>query len=316
MIGETVIAIGSALGQPFTVTSGIISALNRSIETADGRTLASLIQTNADINQGNSGGPLININGEFIGLNTAILSPTGASVGLGFATPVSRVKKVYDYWIHGVISLEDQLGAEFQDMAPPIREFFWSNYPDLKDHKLNGVVVLQVSPTGIGNGYLQRQDIVTAIDQVEIRDKADLLSRLEEHRGPTLTLNVISKGKVRTIPIPVPNRKVETYRWGGMEVQSLDKPWRRWFNLPEDQEGLVVLKVDEMTGDNQADIRRGDLMLSFNGKEIKSLEDFQSIVQTERPRRAVVETFRQIEKRKGMPQKWEKRTVQISIDSA
>ena len=144
MVGETVIGVGSSLGQPFTVTSGIISALNRAIQEENGNKLFNLIQTDADINQGNSGGPLVNINGEFIGLNTAILSPSGGSVGIGFAIPVSRVKKIYDYWVKGTLSLEDRMGIVIQDMDDSLVQFYKNYYPKLNQETLKGIVVVEV----------------------------------------------------------------------------------------------------------------------------------------------------------------------------
>ncbi|MBD3267793.1 trypsin-like serine protease, partial [bacterium] len=183
MIGETVIGIGNALGQPFTVTSGIISALNRSITTENDMRLFNLIQTDADINRGNSGGPLVNINGKFIGLNTVIISPSGGSVGVGFAIPVLRVKNIYDYWIHNILSVEDQMGLEIQEMDTYLEHHFRRFYPNLQNEKLKGVVVLEVSPGGLCDGKLQSADIIHHVDEKTVESISDLRSILEEHSG-------------------------------------------------------------------------------------------------------------------------------------
>ncbi len=314
MIGETVIAIGNALGQPFTVTTGIISALNRVIQTGDGRKFHSLIQTNADINQGNSGGPLVNINGEFIGLNTAIMSPTGASVGLGFAIPVSRVKRVYEYWVNGVISLEDQIGLELQDLDAHLTEFFKSYYPALQKQNLSGVVVLEVKKTGLGNKYLQRRDIITAVDQKPVKNVTDFLNRLEEHRGPMLSVNIIRDGTAKTFLIPVPDMKVEKYSWAGMVLQTLDNPWRRWFGLQDDDAGVVVLSVNRESPVN-GNIQRGDLILGINEQSIKNLDDLRRAIQADsRSRYININTLRLKEKRKNQPRKWDRRTVRMALE--
>jgi len=303
MIGETVIAIGSALGQPFTVTSGIISALNRSIE-AKNRRLNNLIQTNADINRGNSGGPLININGEFIGLNTAIISPTGGSVGLGLAIPVSRVKKIYDYWVNHILSLEDQMGLEIQDMNPSLKGWFHKYYATLSEESLDGVVVLTVSPHAISTGQIIRRDIIVSVDGQSIENSSDFLARLEEHQGSSVKLGIIREGnKIETV-LPSASRKVETILFQGMEIQELDNPWRRWLDLTDDdKELLVVLSVIPGSEAEKAVIQRGDVLIAANQIQLHSLNDLrQAIPALNRARHIQLDTARQVEKRwKGRP---------------
>ncbi len=292
MVGETVIAIGSALGQPFTVTNGIISALNRTIEGKNERPLTNLIQTNADINRGNSGGPLVNINGEFIGLNTVILSPSGGSVGLGFAIPVSRIKRIYDYWVKGILLLEDQMGLEIQDLTQHIERFFRTYYPSLKEEDLTGIVVVQVSPSGLSAGKLKKRDLIVRVNGNPISDSRDFQSRLEEHQGNDLSLEIIREGQRETITIPVSQRKVEKISWQGMEFQALDNPWRNRLEISEGQEGVVILSVDPDSAAakakivsnypnyaaNHAGIQRGDIILSLNKKYVvNSLDDMKEI---------------------------------------
>lgn len=276
MIGETVIAIGNALGQSFTVTNGIISALNRSISDESGRELHTLIQTNADINRGNSGGPLVNINGEFIGLNTAILSPSGGSVGLGFAIPISRVKQVYDYWVNHIPALEDRMGIEYQDMTPDLRLFFQSNYEELKDKPLSGIVVLNVEEDGFCADALLRRDIIVGVDGKTVINSREFVNHLEEHRGKTLQLSLIREGQKETLQIKVPNERIQTTQWLGMEMQELDSPWRRWYGIDKRQHGLVVLSVFPKSRAAEAGIKRGDIVLAINAKPVVTLEDLKA----------------------------------------
>ncbi|MEW6238215.1 MAG: trypsin-like peptidase domain-containing protein [Candidatus Omnitrophota bacterium] len=272
MIGETVIALGNALGQSFTVTDGIISALNRTIEDKEGSRLNTLIQTNADINQGNSGGPLVNINGDFIGLNTAIISPSGGSVGLGFAIPISRVKQVYDYWINHIPSLEDRLGIEIQDMNAPLKHFFQSNYPSLKNEPLDGVVTLKTSPDGLCAGKLARRDIICSVDGNNFKDSKEFIANLEAHQGKKLTLGIIRDGKKSTCELSIPDKNIEIVSWLGMELQKIDNPWRRWCDYQDNQQGLVVLSVKEGSQAQKAEIQRGDILIAVNMTYVSTLE--------------------------------------------
>jgi len=297
MIGESVIAMGNALGQSFTVTNGIISALNRTIEENEGSRLNTLIQTNADINQGNSGGPLVNINGDFIGLNTAIISPSGGSVGLGFAIPISRVKQVYDYWINHIPSLEDRLGIEIQDMNAPIKRFFQSNYPSLKNEPLDGVVTLKVSPDGLCADKLARRDIIYSIDGKNFKDSKEFTGNLEEHQGKTLTLGIIREGKKTAFELSIPEKNIEILSWLGMEVQEIDNPWRRWYEIQENQQGLVVLSVKEGSQAQQAGIQRGDIIIAVNMTDVSTLEQLnearKSLRQTDF---AIIDAYRRSDK--------------------
>jgi serine protease Do len=277
MIGETVIGIGSSLGQPFTVTQGIISALERTIEDKDSNRLYNLIQTDADINQGNSGGPLVNINGEFIGLNTAILSPSGGSVGIGFAIPVSRVKKIYDYWVKDIFSIEDRMGIEIQEMDARIENFFRTNYASLKTISLNGVVVLDVAQDGLCHTKLKRADIIHKVDGFDIENVNDLRSRLEEHTGTSLQLGIIQEGTQKTVTIPIPATKVEKIQWLGMEIQEIDPAWRRWYDLSDNAKYLVIksVKLDSLA--HKAGLQRGYIIAAINQQEISTLADLQKV---------------------------------------
>ncbi len=297
MIGETVIAIGNSMGQPFTVTDGIISALNRSIEDEKGRHLYNLIQTNSDINRGNSGGPLVNINGEFIGLNTAILSPSGGSIGVGFAIPVSRVRKVYDYWVNKTLSLEDQIGLMICDLTPSLERFFRSNYRSLaQQKKLEGVVVAEVSPSGLCTGKIRSRDIIYEVDGKPVKNSVSFLACLEEHKGNQLELGLIREGKHETISIPVPQQEVERYSWLGMELQGLDTPWKRRYGIEEQDHGLVVLSVEPNSAAEKANIQRGDIITSIEKKELKKLDELKRLVRSIRPGETILlEVYRLVD---------------------
>jgi S1-C subfamily serine protease len=312
LIGETVIAAGSALGQPFTVTTGIISALNRTMEISNRRRYNNLIQTNADINQGNSGGPLVNINGEFIGLNTMILSPSGGSVGLGFAIPVSRIKKIYDYWINHIISLEDQLGLVILDVDPKIVRLFKEKYDKLRDVNLDGVYIDSVSMSGLSIDYLKPWDIILEVDGKVIEDSADFLNRLEEHRSGELNLKIIREDNTLAVHMQVASQKVETDSWMAMTFQSLDNCWRGWFDIPEKFAGVVVLSVDPGSEAEKAGIQRGDVLVNVNNKlDLFSLADLRKAkTEFKNDKVLLLQIYRLVEKR------WQPHRVELNNKGA
>lgn len=281
MIGETVIAVGSSLGQPFTVTNGIISALNRTIAEEKGVHLTNLIQTNADINQGNSGGPLVNINGEFIGLNTAIMSPSGGSVGLGFAIPVSRVKKIFDYWVHKKLTIEDQLKIYVQDLTPQLVFFYHDEFPQLKGTKLTGVVVTEVLPGGLAENQLQKIDIIDSINGHPIKNQQEFTDTLELLRGNEVIFHLWREGKQSEVTIQVKEETIATITFLGMELQEMDSHWRRRLDLGLKADYLVVTSVDPNSQAAKEGIERGDvletLQIQASVFEINNLKEMETL---------------------------------------
>jgi S1-C subfamily serine protease len=188
-VGRKVLAIGNPFGLDTTLTVGVVSALGREIDSMSDRKIHNVIQTDAAINPGNSGGPLLNSLGQLIGINTAIYSPSGASVGIGFAIPVNTVKKIVPQLIqHGRI-IRPIMGIE------PAQDS-WARQYDIK-----GVPLLRVTPNfpaaragmiGIRRnrrGDLVFGDIIIAIDNKAVTDNDSLLSILEDHKpGDTVTV--------------------------------------------------------------------------------------------------------------------------------
>lgn len=181
-VGRKVLAIGNPFGLDTTLTVGVVSALGREIKSVNDRTIQDVIQTDAAINPGNSGGPLLNSDGELIGVNTAIYSPSGANVGIGFAIPVNSVRKIVPQLIeHGRI-MRPVLGVE---LIPD----YWA-----RRYRIQGVGILSVTKgmpaARAGMMGLQRNrrgemilgDIVIAINGVSIKNSDDLLTELERYK--------------------------------------------------------------------------------------------------------------------------------------
>ena len=211
-VGQRVLAIGNPFGLDRTLTTGIISALDRTIESESGSLIGNAIQTDAAINPGNSGGPLLNTRGQVIGVNTAIRSPSGGSVGIGFAVPISTVRRVvpdliaYGHYRHPSLRIAvRELGYEVQ---PP------------SDELQHGLLIVDLDPNGpaakagLQAAQMQRQgrrvvfvggDIITAINGQPLRTRDELSLYLEEHTRPgdTVTLTVVNKDGERSVQLTV-----------------------------------------------------------------------------------------------------------------
>lgn len=205
-IGEWVIAVGSPLGFDETVSVGVVSSLNRTLETGGSGLLADAIQTDAAINFGNSGGALANAKGQLIGINTAIASETGGSVGLGFAIPVNRVQRVTaDILKYGRVRY-GSLGASFynrpglllrQDAREQMKEATGAEPPKA------GVIVRAVGRgTGAQSAGLGQLDVILEVDGRKVEEYVDLAKALLDKRaGDSVKVRFWSKGSVKTASI-------------------------------------------------------------------------------------------------------------------
>ncbi len=201
-VGQKVIAIGNPFGFDHTVTTGIVSALGRTMPGAGGVTIRDMIQTDASINPGNSGGPLLNSDGQLIGMNTMIVSPSGASSGLGFAVPVDIIRKIVPQIISFGKVTRPGIGISF------LRDEY------ARRAGVEGAVILDVPRDsrahelglrGLGRDSLGRlyiRDVITGIDSTKIKSYDDLYNALDNYEvGDTVTLTVERDGKSRRVRI-------------------------------------------------------------------------------------------------------------------
>ncbi|WP_319239110.1 trypsin-like peptidase domain-containing protein [uncultured Propionivibrio sp.] len=198
-VGQKVLAIGNPFGLDWTLTTGIVSALDRSLSGDDGYTINHLIQTDAAINPGNSGGPLLDSAGRLIGVNTAIYSPSGSSAGIGFAVPVDTVNRVVPQLIRSGKYTRPSLGVELdEDLNRRLSRLL----------EVSGVVVLRVGTgtpaanaglkglTILRNGDVTAGDIITAVEGKPVDSVGKLLARLDDFRvGDTVRISVLRNGK-------------------------------------------------------------------------------------------------------------------------
>jgi len=215
-VGQKVLAIGNPFGLGLTLTTGIISSLGRTIRSEVGTQIEDVIQTDASINPGNSGGPLLSSDGEMIGINTAILSPTGVSVGIGFAIPVNTAKRIVPQLISKGYVSYPYVGATVQPLFPPIVKM-------LKLDVEKGAMVVEVTPggpadkAGLKGGNRQVQagnilitvggDVITHVDQKEVKDAEELIKTIREKNiGDTVVLKIIRDGKPRDLKLTLQER--------------------------------------------------------------------------------------------------------------
>jgi S1-C subfamily serine protease len=197
-VGQKVFAIGNPFGLDWTLTKGIVSALDRSLPTESGVNVEHLIQTDAAINPGNSGGPLLDSAGRLIGMNTAIFSPSGASAGIGFAVPADTINRVVPQLIRSGKYMRPVLGVEADEGV---------NRRLARLHNIQGVVILRVTPNSAAakaglraatlarDGSLTPGDIIVEIQGQPVESVGKLIGRLDDFKvGETIRLGVLREG--------------------------------------------------------------------------------------------------------------------------
>ncbi len=280
--GQTVLAFGNPLGFRFTVTRGIVSALNRPNPYSDDpRKPGQFIQTDAAINPGNSGGPLVNARGEVIGINTFLISPSGAFSGMGFAIPTQIVHPVVDSLIRDGKVSHARIGVGITDVTPENAKFF-----DVKDN--TGAVVTQVEPDSPGaKAGLRVGDVVTELDGQKVSDAGQLQMEVGEKRpGTKVTLQVMRDGKSISVPITLEevghseHEKLsagntnDKPRWG-LGIADITPELREQLKAPEDLHGAVIQRVLPGSPSDDAGLQPGEVILGVNRHETKSAADVQ-----------------------------------------
>ena len=294
-VGDWVIAVGNPFGLGGTATAGIISAYGRDI----GETFVDYIQIDASINRGNSGGPTFDIYGRVIGVNTAIFSPSGGSVGIGFAIPAEVAEAVTKQLISGGKIQRGYIGATIQNFTPEMAEA-----QGLGSQK--GAIVSDLVPGGPSQrAGLLPGDLVIAINGVAVRTSSELTREVAKAKpGDALRLDVIRDGKRRIVEVRSGIRPSERElasndnspgaRQGqggggpsaspapaviGLSLAPLDEETRRALNLPADVRGAVVRGVEQSSDAGQKGLRRGDVIVRAGDRPVATAADLAAVVE-------------------------------------
>jgi serine protease Do/serine protease DegQ len=279
-VGDFVVAIGNPFGIGQTVTSGIVSALGRSGLGIEG--YEDFIQTDASINPGNSGGALVNLSGELIGINTAIIGPSGSSVGIGFAVPSNMVRSVMEQIIRYGEVRRGRVGVVTQDMTHELAQSLAAGSAD-------GAVVVQIEPgSPADKAGLKPRDIVTSINGKPVRGSADLRNRMglipvgEEvevrvQRGKqplSLKLRIAEPFTMTEIPgEAVP-------QLAGVRVSNIEAGMPQYGMA----EGAIITRIEPKSPGAQTGLRPGDVIYGVNRGRVRSVAELLAALrQAERP---------------------------------
>ena len=283
-VGDVVLAIGNPLGVGQTVTMGIISAKGRATGVGDG-SYEDFLQTDAPINQGNSGGALVNVKGELVGINSQILTPTGGNIGLGFAIPSNMAREVMGQLKTDGRVQRGKLGVSVQSVSPDLAA-------SLKLPNTSGALVSGVEPGGAASrAGLKQGDVITALNGEKVSDSNALRNRIAASKpGSTVDLEIVRNGKTETVRATLGALEASRERASrndgesegsgfgptGMAVESLTPQVARELGLSSRKEGVVVRDVNPDGAAASAGLQPGDVISQVNGEAVKTPGELQS----------------------------------------
>ena len=280
-VGEWVVALGNPLGYEHSVTAGIVSGKGRRLSTG----IESFIQTDTAINFGNSGGPLVNLKGEVIGINTAI-SPRGQNIG--FAVPVNMVKQVFDQLKETGRVERGALGVTVSKLSETDRRAFGVKYGALIQTVQKGMAAEEAG--------LKPYDIITVVNGERVKDNDELISLVSRHKpGEKLDVTVIRDGEKKNVVVTLSSREEfsETADSSGpdrdrkdsgissklgFQVMPLTERLRYRLRVPRDIEGVMVTDVEPLSDAYDNFIREGTILVEINRKPIRAYDEFVQTV--------------------------------------
>ncbi len=288
-VGDWVLAVGNPLGQGFSVSAGIISASGRALQG----NYDDFIQTDAAINRGNSGGPLFNMDGEVIGVNTAILSPTGGSIGIGFAMSSNVVTDVVDQLREFGTTRRGWLGVRIQDVSDEMADAIGLD-------SARGALVNNVMDGPSARAGMQAGDVILQFDGNPVEDTRALVRRVAEAGvGRDVEVVVFRDGQRETLTVTLGRREQaqaamsdpsasdqapdpQPSAFLGMELATLDDAMRAELELPDSARGVVVGAVAANSDAAEKGIRPGDLITEANQQPVRRVGDLRAAAQAAR----------------------------------
>jgi Do/DeqQ family serine protease len=279
-VGDLVLAIGNPFGVGQTVTSGIVSALARTgVESSD---YEFFIQTDAAINPGNSGGALVDLSGRLVGINTAIYSQTGGSVGIGFAIPANMARVVAEAGVAGGEIIRPWFGAQMQAVTSDIAASLGLAAP-------HGALITEVAPGGPAEraGFASG-DVILSVDGLTVDDPSAFNFRLATRPiGETTILTRLRRGEELDVPFtiepaPAPSQDMiatitGNSRFAGATVRELDPALAEAKDLPYDARGVVVTAIEPGSPADQMGLLPDDVILSLNDIAVETAQVFRDI---------------------------------------
>ncbi|WBU58148.1 DegQ family serine endoprotease [Paracoccus sediminicola] len=287
-VGDWVLALGNPLGQGFSASTGIVSARGRALTGA----YDDFIQTDASINRGNSGGPLFNMDGEVIGVNTAILSPNGGSIGIGFSMASNVVSTVIDQLQQYGETRRGWLGVKIQGMTPDIAE-------SLGLESERGAMVADVFDGPASEAGIRSGDVILEFDGNRIEDDRDLVARVAQAPvGEDVDVTILRNGEEEQLSVTLGRRELAEGEIGedgvapqgggesgetlGMSLQPLTPEIASELGVSEDQQGVVVSEVDPSSDAADKGVGRGDVITEAGQQPVASVSDLQSSIEEAR----------------------------------
>ena len=285
-VGDWVLAVGNPLGQGFSVSAGIVSQRNRALQGA----YDDYIQTDAAINRGNSGGPLFNMDGEVVGVNTAILSPNGGSIGIGFSMASNVVTRVVNQLRDFGETRRGWLGVRIQDVSDDVAEAIGLE-------KTAGALVTDVPDGPAKDAGMLSGDVIMSFDGVDVEDTRGLVRTVgNADVGKTVRVIVFREGKTQTLKITLGRREdaesneapmeedtseegdVQEMEMLGLKLAPLTDDLREQLELGSDANGLVVTDVDEVAEAFEKGLRAGDVITEAGQQKIATAGELQAQV--------------------------------------
>ena len=283
-VGDWVMAMGNPLGQGFSVSSGIISARNRELQG----TYDDFLQTDAAINRGNSGGPLFNMEGEVIGVNTAILSPNGGSIGIGFSMSSSVVSRVVAQLREFGETRRGWLGVRIQDVSDDVAEAIGLQ-------NVSGALVTDVPEGPAMVAGMKSGDVIVSFDGQDVADTRDLVRQVGNSEvGKAVRVVVFRDGSTQTLLITLGRRETAeaasipasanpkapvTQELLGLSLSELTDELRQQLGLEPSTEGLVVTDVAQESGAFGKGIRAGDLVVEAGQQRIRTIGNLEARIE-------------------------------------
>jgi Do/DeqQ family serine protease len=284
-VGDVVLAIGNPLGIGQTVTAGIISATNRTTGLGDG-SYEDFLQTDAPINQGNSGGALVSTNGELIGINSQILSTSGGSIGIGFAIPSNMARSVMDQLRSGGKVTRSQLGVGIQPVTPDIASGL-----GLKEAR--GVLINSVTPgSPAEKAGLKRGDVILQLNGQAVSETNALRNQIASSKpGTQVTLRILRDGREQDIRVtlgemvseasaqePGQSRGGSTGGRLGVAVEPVTPETAAQLGIPRETQGLLVRQVQPDGVAAEAGIAPGDILVEANRQPLRAVTDLENAI--------------------------------------